>query len=174
MRPKPISATVLIETVVIALSTVGLTSCGAPKPDFSKNEGAVAWLAHHHGTIPRTCISEMVEKYGTSPQIDEAARRKAQADAMQIAGKTYAVSLASERLIIAREKVLEVEREGHAKGYVTESGVLDAITKVNEAIFAWELSRFDLAGLDACEFTATDEAFGFKRRSQVSYYSVGQ
>lgn len=172
MRRKPLSTTVLTGTVVIALSVVGLASCGAPKPDYSKNEGAVAWLAYHHGAIPRSCISEMVEKYGSSSQIDEAARRKAQADAMQIAGKTYAVSLASERLITAREKVLEVEREGYAKGYVTESGVLDAISSLNEAIFDWKLSRMELAGLDACDFTATDDAFGFKYRSEVSYSSV--
>ena len=172
MRPKPMSTTVLTETAAIALSVVALASCDGSRPDFSKNEGAVAWLAHHHGTIPRTCISEMVEKYGASSRIDEAARRRAQAEAMQIAGKTYAVSLASERLIVAREKMLEVEREGYARGYVTESGVLDAITKVNEAIFDWRLSRFDLAGLDACEFTATDKAFGFQTRSEVSYYSV--
>lgn len=148
-------------------------SCGPQKPDFSKNDGAVAWLAYHHGTIPRTCISQLVGKYGTSVEINDAARRKAQADAMQIAGKTYAISLASEHLIVAREKELELAREGYAKGYIVEQGVLDAITNVNKAIFDWELSRFDLAGLDACEFTATDEAFGFKLRPEVSYYSVG-
>lgn len=174
MRPKTMSAAVLTKTMAIALSAVALASCDAPLPDFSNNEGAVAWLAHHHGTIPRTCISQMVEKYGASSQINEVERRKAQAEAMQIAGKTYAVSLASERLIVASEKALEVEREGYAKGYVTESGVLNAITKVNEAIFERKLSRFELAGLEACEFTATDEAFGFEHRSEVSYYSLGQ
>ncbi len=150
-------------------AAVGLASCGPQETDFSKNEGAVAWLAYHHGTIPSRCVSQLIEKYGASVEINDQTRRKAQSDAMQIAGSTYAISLASERLIAAREKELELAREGFAKGYIVESGVIDAIVKLNDAIFELSLSRVNLTGLDACEFTATDEAFGFKHRSQISY-----
>lgn len=167
MMGKTSKTTALAGAVVISASVVGLAGCGEPKPDFSKNEGAVAWLAYHRGTIPQACISEVVEKYGASSQIDEAARRKAQADAMEIAGKTYAISVASERLIVARAKVLGITKEGYAQGYETEGSVRDAIGSLNEAISNWEHSRLELAGLDACEFTATDEAFGFVHRPQV-------
>lgn len=88
---------------------------------------------------------------------------------MEIAGQTYAISVASERLIVAREKVLEVIREGYAQGYETERGVFEAIRNLNAAIENWRDQRSNLAGLDSCEFTATDEAFGFKTRSQVPY-----
>ncbi len=154
---------------IIAIMAAGLASCGAQETDFSKNEGAVAWLAHHHGTIPNSCIAEMIEKYGTSANITDEARRTAQADAMQIAGQTYAISLASENLIAAREKELDLAKEGLARGYIVESGVMDAVMKLNEAIFDLKLSRMKLAGLASCNFTATDEAFGFKHRSEVSY-----
>lgn len=157
----------------VIAAAAGLASCGPQEPDFSKNEGAVEWLAHHDGSIPSRCISQLIEKYGASVDINDQTRRKAQADAMQIAGSTYAISLASERLIAARETELELAREGFTKGYIVERGVIDAISKLNDAIFQLRVSRMKLAGLDACEFTATDEAFGFKDRSEVSYYSVG-
>ena len=146
-----------------------LANCAPGVPDYSANEGARAWLAYHKGTIPRECIVEMIEKYGDTVVIDEKSRAKAHADAMQIAGETYAISLASEKLVSAREDVLAVEEEGFARGLVVEQAVLDAKVALNEAIFDWKLSRIKLAGLDACDFTATDEQFGFKTRSEVYY-----
>lgn len=156
----------LIASLILA---VGAAGCGTQETDFSKNEGAVAWLAHHRGAIPSRCISQLIERRGESVEINDQTRSRAQADAMQIAGQTYAISLASENLIVAREKELELAREGVTRGYIVESGVTDAITSLNDAIFKRDLSRMTNSDLDACDFTATDEAFGFKYRLRVSY-----
>ena len=156
------------------LLAAGVAGCSTQETDFSKNEGAVAWLAHHRGAIPSRCISQLIERRGESIEINDQTRRMAQSDAMQMAGSIYAISLASENLIVAREKELELAREGVTRGYIVESGVTDAITNLNDAIFKRDLSRMGLASLDACNFTATDEAFGFKDRPQLSYYNGGR
>jgi hypothetical protein len=153
--------------ITVSALAAAVAGCGAQEADVSKNEGAVAWLAYHRGTIPRACISQLIEKDGTTVDINEKSVRKAKSDAMEIAGSTYVVSRASENLIVAHEKAFELAKEGFAKGYIVERGVWEARTELNNAIFRAGLSRTSLAGLDACEFTATDEAFGFKHRFQV-------
>lgn len=146
-----------------------LTGCGARKTDFANNEGATAWLAHHNGVVPRECINLMIERYGTSNEINNNTQRQAQNDAMRIAGETYAYALASERLIIAREEQVEIAKEGYSKGHLVKNGVAEAIRDLNRAIFERRIERLKLAGLDACNFTATDESFGFTDRDQIDY-----
>lgn len=152
--------------VVVALAA-SLASCGTQEPDFSKNEGAVAWLAHHNGTIPASCLSQLIDREGIPNEINDEIVDKTVSDAMQLAGSTYTISLAEENLIVALETVLQVEKEGVAQGYTTEQAVRDAQTKLNEAISRRIQNREELASLDKCEFTATDQFFGFKDRSLV-------
>lgn len=154
---------------LIVAASLGLVGCGPKAPDYAGNAGATAWLAHHNGTIPVRCITELASKYGDSVVIDEKARSEARERAMQIAGETYAISMASERFITALEAKVAIEEEGFSKGFVTEEAVFDAKAELNEAIFDWRMSRVVLAGLDACDFTATDTRFGFGHRSEVSY-----
>ena len=154
---------------LIVAASLGFVGCGPKAPDYASNAGATAWLAHHNGTIPVRCITELVSKYGDSVVIDDKARSEARERAMQIAGETYAISLASEKLMVALEAKVAIEEEGFSKGFVTEQAVLDAKTELNEAIFDRQMSRVSLAGLNACEFTATDSQFGFEYRLQVRY-----
>lgn len=156
-------------TVAFLALAAALSGCGAGKTDFANNEGAKAWLAHHQGVVPRECINLMIERHGKSKAINEETRLQAHNDAMRTAGETYAYALASERLITAHEKQVEIAKEGYAKGHLVKSGVAEAIRDLNQAIFEREIERFKLASLDVCNFTATDEAFGFKERGEVDY-----
>ena len=152
----------------IAVLTI-LSGCSPAMPDDTESVGAKAWLAQSGGTIPHACIVELIERFEDSNLIDETARQKAQKQAMELAGDSYALALAGERMIVAAEEQVKVAKDGVKKGFVVDGAVDEAEIQLERAISDVRHSRIITVGLDSCKFYEAHEELGIKPRPELRW-----
>lgn len=147
-----------------AILLVSLAACGAPEPDYASNAGAEAWLAFHGGTISEACIITLIERYGDTQHVTAKSRAKARSDALELAGRAYAIALTGNRWIEASEKVLETAEEGLARGWVVPQAVEDAKSELYQvkSRVRSELETSILFSMDTCDFDAAHASLGIE------------
>lgn len=147
-----------------AILLVSLAACGAPEPDYASNAGAEAWLAFHGGTIPDACIITLIERYGDTQYVTPTSRAKAKSDALELAGRAYAIALTGQQWIEASEKVLETAEEGLARGWVVPQAVEDAKSELYRVKYRVrsELKTSAVSSINSCDFDAAHASLGIK------------
>ncbi|WP_138142218.1 hypothetical protein [Brevundimonas vancanneytii] len=143
---------------------VSLAACSASEPDFASNAGADAWLAFHGGTVPDACIITLIERYGDTHYVTATSRAKARSDALELAGRAYALALTGNRWIEASEKVLETAEEGLARGWVVPQAVEDAkseLYRVKSQVRS-EMETSTVSSIESCDFDAAHASLGIE------------